>query len=110
MDLDASSRCRSQKDMIIASGYSYAGRREVLYEQPAVLECCVAGVPTLRGETVRHSSAAPGRLRILRGAGCLAANVWPRFKIPRQYDFATRCQDRGRQGAPPQLIAEEKNA
>ena len=45
-----------KKDMIIASGYNVYPRdvEEVLYEHPAVLECCVAGVPDqYRGETVK---------------------------------------------------------
>ena len=45
-----------KKDMIIASGYNVYPRdvEEVLYEHPAVLECCVAGVADqYRGETVK---------------------------------------------------------
>ncbi|HEY8489335.1 long-chain-fatty-acid--CoA ligase [Thermaerobacter litoralis] len=45
-----------KKDMIIASGYNVYPREveEVLYEHPAVAECCVAGVPDpYRGETVK---------------------------------------------------------
>jgi long-chain acyl-CoA synthetase len=104
-----------KKDMIIASGYNVYPRdvEEVLYEHPAVLECCVAGVPdAYRGETVKAfvvqrpgASATPEEL----DAFCrerLAA-----FKIPRQYEF--------RDALPKtavgkvlrrQLIAEEKNA
>ena len=45
-----------KKDMIIASGYNVYPRdvEEVLYEHPAIRECCVAGVPDrYRGETVK---------------------------------------------------------
>jgi long-chain acyl-CoA synthetase len=45
-----------KKDMIIASGYNVYPRdvEEVVYEHPAVKECCVVGVPdAYRGETVK---------------------------------------------------------
>jgi long-chain acyl-CoA synthetase len=45
-----------KKDMIIASGYNVYPRdvEEVLYEHPAIRECCVAGIPDgYRGETVK---------------------------------------------------------
>jgi long-chain acyl-CoA synthetase len=45
-----------KKDMIIASGYKVYPRdvEEVLYEHPAIKECCVAGIPeSYRGETVK---------------------------------------------------------
>ena len=45
-----------KKDMIIASGYNVYPRdvEEVIYEHPAIQECCVAGVPDpYRGETVK---------------------------------------------------------
>jgi long-chain acyl-CoA synthetase len=102
-----------KKDMIISSGYNVYPRdvEEVLYEHPAVLECCVAGVPdAYRGETVKAfvvqragASATPEEL----DAFCrerLAA-----FKVPRVYEF--------RDALPKtavgkvlrrQLIAEEK--
>jgi long-chain acyl-CoA synthetase len=53
-----------KKDMIIASGYNVYPRdvEEVIYEHPAVQECCVAGVPdAYRGETVKaYVVARPG--------------------------------------------------
>ncbi len=45
-----------KKDMIIASGYNVYPRdvEEVIYEHPAIKECCVAGVAdAYRGETVK---------------------------------------------------------
>jgi long-chain acyl-CoA synthetase len=53
-----------KKDLIIASGYNVYPREveEVIYEHPAVKECCVAGIPdAYRGETVKaYVVARPG--------------------------------------------------
>jgi len=80
-----------KKDMIIASGYNVYPRdvEEVLYEHPAVLECCVAGVADpYRGETVKAY--------IVKRAGAEVTNEeldafcrerLAAFKIPRIYEF-----------------------
>jgi long-chain acyl-CoA synthetase len=80
-----------KKDMIIASGYNVYPRdvEEVLYEHPAVLECCVAGVPdAYRGETVkafivRRSGAEVTEEQL--DAFC-RERLAP-FKVPRLYEF-----------------------
>jgi long-chain acyl-CoA synthetase len=80
-----------KKDMIITSGYNVYPRdvEEVLYEHPAIVECCVAGVPdAYRGEMVkafvvlRSNAAATAEVLDAFCRQRLAA-----FKVPRAYDF-----------------------
>ncbi|GAC1325150.1 MAG: long-chain fatty acid--CoA ligase [Chloroflexota bacterium] len=80
-----------KKDMIIASGFNVYPRdvEEVLYEHPAVLECCVAGAPDqYRGETVKAYIVARTGVPVTPDeldAFC-RARLAP-YKIPRLYEF-----------------------
>jgi acyl-CoA synthetase (AMP-forming)/AMP-acid ligase II len=86
-----------KKDMIISSGYNVYPRdvEEVLYEHPAVLECCVAGIPdAYRGETVKafvvlRAGASPLPQRRWTPS---VANAWRRSKCHACTSSATPCQ------------------
>ncbi|MDQ6670897.1 MAG: long-chain fatty acid--CoA ligase [Chloroflexota bacterium] len=80
-----------KKDMIIASGYNVYPRdvEEVLYEHPAVLECCVAGLPdTYRGETIKaYVVARPGAQVTAEALDAFCRERLAAFKVPRVYEF-----------------------
>lgn len=117
-----------QKDMIIAGGYNIYPREieEVLYEHPAVEECCVAGVPDeYRGETVKAYVVL--KPRATATADELIAHCRERlaaFKVPRLVELRKSLptnnvgkilrrslveQEQRRLGAkgPPLLVVEE---
>jgi long-chain acyl-CoA synthetase len=102
-----------KKDMIIASGYNVYPRdvEEVLYEHPAVLECCVAGVAdAYRGENIKaYVVLRAGASATAEELDAFCRERLAAFKIPRVYEF--------RDALPKsavgkvlrrQLIAEEK--
>jgi long-chain acyl-CoA synthetase len=80
-----------KKDMIIASGYNVYPRdvEEVLYEHPAVLECCVAGVADqYRGETVKaYVVVRPGFQVTDEDLDAFCRERLAAFKIPRIYEY-----------------------
>ncbi len=80
-----------KKDMIIASGYNVYPRdvEEVLYEHPAVLECCVAGVPDqYRGETIKaYVVLRPGAQVTNEELDAFCRERLAAFKIPRIYAY-----------------------
>jgi long-chain acyl-CoA synthetase len=80
-----------KKDMIIASGYNVYPRdvEEVLYEHPAVLECCVAGVADqYRGETIKaYIVKRPGAEVTDDELDAFCRERLAAFKIPRVYEF-----------------------
>jgi long-chain acyl-CoA synthetase len=80
-----------KKDMIIASGYNVYPRdvEEVLYEHPAVLECCVAGVADqYRGETVKaYVVKRPGAEVTNEELDAFCRERLAAFKVPRIYEF-----------------------
>ncbi len=80
-----------KKDMIIASGYNVYPRdvEEVLYEHPAVLECCVAGVPDeYRGETVKaYVVTRPGGAVTDEELDAFCRERLAAFKVPRIYEY-----------------------
>jgi long-chain acyl-CoA synthetase len=80
-----------KKDMIIASGYNVYPRdvEEVLFEHPAVLECCVAGVPDqYRGETVKaYVVVRPGAAITPEALDVFCRERLAAFKAPRLYEF-----------------------
>ncbi|HEV7666534.1 MAG TPA: long-chain fatty acid--CoA ligase [Chloroflexota bacterium] len=80
-----------KKDMIIASGYNVYPRdvEEILYEHPAVLECCVAGIPdTYRGETIKaYVVTRPGTEVTAEALDAFCRERLAPFKVPRLYEF-----------------------
>src|SRR5712691_1281743 len=80
-----------KKDMIIASGYNVYPRdvEEVLYEHPAVLECCVAGVPdAYRGETVKAFVVVRPGLEVRdEELDAFCRERLAAFKVPRIYEY-----------------------
>lgn len=80
-----------KKDMIIASGFNVYPRdvEEVLYEHPAVLECCVAGVPDrYRGETVKaYIVTRPGLSVTSTELDVFCRERLAPFKVPHVYEF-----------------------
>jgi long-chain acyl-CoA synthetase len=80
-----------KKDMIIASGYNVYPREveEVLFEHPAVLECCVAGVPdAYRGETVKAFVVKRPDLSLTaEDLDVFCRQRLAAYKVPHQYDF-----------------------
>ncbi|MCA1647717.1 MAG: long-chain fatty acid--CoA ligase, partial [Chloroflexi bacterium] len=80
-----------KKDMIIASGYNVYPRdvEEILYEHPAVLECCVAGVrDQYRGETVKaYIVKRPGVEVTSTELDAFCRERLAAFKVPRLYEF-----------------------
>jgi long-chain acyl-CoA synthetase len=80
-----------KKDMIIASGYNVYPRdvEEVLYEHPAVLECCVAGIADqYRGETVKaYIVKRPGAEVSNEELDAFCRERLAVFKVPRLYEF-----------------------
>jgi long-chain acyl-CoA synthetase len=80
-----------KKDMIITSGYNVYPRdvEEVLYEHPAVLECCVAGVPdAYRGEMVKaYVVLRDGATATAEDLDAFCRERLAAFKAPRAYDF-----------------------
>jgi long-chain acyl-CoA synthetase len=80
-----------KKDMIIASGYNVYPRdvEEVLFEHPAVLECCVAGVPDqYRGETIKaYVVLRPGAAVTTEALDAFCRERLAAFKVPRLYEF-----------------------
>jgi long-chain acyl-CoA synthetase len=80
------------KDMIIASGYNVYPRdvEEVLYEHPAVLECCVVGVPdAYRGETVKAFIVLrPGSPSVSDAElDAFCRERLAVYKVPKRYEF-----------------------
>ncbi len=80
-----------KKDMIIASGYNVYPRdvEEVLYEHPAIQECCVAGVPDgYRGETVKAFVVVKSGATLTADdlAAFCAERLAP-FKVPKIVEF-----------------------
>ncbi len=80
-----------KKDMIIASGYNVYPREveEVLYEHPAVAECCVAGVPDpYRGETVKaYIVPRPGRSVTADEIIAFCRERLAAYKVPKLVEF-----------------------
>lgn len=80
-----------QKDMIIAGGFNIYPREieEILYENEAVLECVVAGIPDpYRGETVKAYIVLKEGATITEeelDKYCRAELA--AFKVPRAYEF-----------------------
>jgi long-chain acyl-CoA synthetase len=102
-----------KKDMIIVSGYNVYPRdvEEVLYEHPAVLECCVAGVPDqYRGETVKaYVVTRPGAEATPEDLDAFCRERLAAFKVPRLYEFrATLPKSAVGKVLRRQLVAEEK--
>jgi long-chain acyl-CoA synthetase len=80
-----------KKDMIIASGYNVYPRdvEEVLYEHPAVLECCVAGIADqYRGETIKaYIVVRPGAHVTNEELDAFCRERLAAFKVPRIYAY-----------------------
>jgi long-chain acyl-CoA synthetase len=80
-----------KKDMIIASGYNVYPRdvEEVLYEHPAVLECCVAGIPDqYRGENVKaYVVKRPAAHVTAEELDAFCRERLAPFKVPHLYEF-----------------------
>ncbi len=80
-----------KKDMIIASGFNVYPREveEVLYEHPAVKECCVAGVPDpYRGETVKaYVVVQPGAACDVDALTAFCRERLAAYKVPRIFEF-----------------------
>jgi long-chain acyl-CoA synthetase len=80
-----------KKDMIIASGYNVYPRdvEEVLYEHPAVLECCVAGIADqYRGETIKaYVVLRPGLQVSDEELDAFCRERLAAFKVPRIYEY-----------------------
>ncbi|HEY8415911.1 MAG TPA: AMP-binding protein, partial [Thermaerobacter sp.] len=80
-----------KKDMIIASGYNVYPREveEVLYEHPAVAECCVAGVPDpYRGETVKaYVVLKPGASATTEELVSFCRQRLAPYKVPKLVEF-----------------------
>jgi long-chain acyl-CoA synthetase len=80
-----------KKDMIIASGYNVYPRdvEEVLFEHPAILECCVAGIPDqYRGETVKAFIVLRAGAEVSQEElDAFCRQRLASFKVPRLYDF-----------------------
>jgi long-chain acyl-CoA synthetase len=80
-----------KKDMIIAGGFNVYPRdvEEVLYEHPAVLEACVAGIPdAYRGETIKAFVVLrPGATATEDELNVFCREHLAAFKVPRVYDF-----------------------
>jgi long-chain acyl-CoA synthetase len=76
-----------KKDMIIASGYNVYPRdvEEVIYEHPAIKECCVAGVPdAYRGETVKaYLVLRPGARYDLDEFSAFCRERLAAYKVPK---------------------------
>jgi long-chain acyl-CoA synthetase len=77
--------------MIIASGYNVYPRdvEEVIYEHPAVHECCVAGVPdAYRGETVKAFVVLrPGATLTADELDAFCRERLAVFKVPKIVEF-----------------------
>jgi long-chain acyl-CoA synthetase len=80
-----------KKDMIIAAGYNVYPRdvEEVLFEHPAVLECCVAGVPdAYRGETVKAFIVKRPTLDVTaEDLDAFCRQRLAAYKVPHVYEF-----------------------
>jgi long-chain acyl-CoA synthetase len=80
-----------KKDMIIASGYNVYPRdvEEVIYEHPAIQECCVAGVPdSYRGETVKAFVVVkPGATLTEDELTAFCRERLAAFKVPKLIEF-----------------------
>jgi long-chain acyl-CoA synthetase len=80
-----------KKDTIIASGYNVYPRdvEEVIYEHPAIQECCVAGVPDpYRGETVKAFVVAkPGATVTADELTAFCRERLAVFKVPKLIEF-----------------------
>ncbi len=80
-----------KKDMIIAGGFNVYPRdvEEVLYEHPAIGECCVAGVPDpYRGETVKaYLVLRPGASVTETELERFCRERLAPFKIPTRWEF-----------------------
>ncbi|SFB24335.1 long-chain acyl-CoA synthetase [Lentibacillus halodurans] len=80
-----------KKNMIIAGGYNIYPREveEVLYENEAVQEAVVAGVPDpYRGETVKaYVVLKPGHQVEEEALNAFCRNHLAAFKVPRIYEF-----------------------
>jgi long-chain acyl-CoA synthetase len=80
-----------KKDMIIASGYNVYPRdvEEVIYEHPAIQECCVAGVPdAYRGETVKAFVVLkPGAALTADELSAYCRERLAAFKVPKLVEF-----------------------
>jgi long-chain acyl-CoA synthetase len=80
-----------KKDMIIASGYNVYPRdvEDVLYEHPAIQECCVAGVPdSYRGETVKAFVVLkPGATLTADDLTAYCRERLAAFKVPKLIEF-----------------------
>jgi long-chain acyl-CoA synthetase len=80
-----------KNDMIIASGYNVYPRdvEEVLYEHPAIQECCVAGVPSAyRGETVKaYVVLKPNATLTAEDLTAYCQKNLAAFKVPKIIEF-----------------------
>lgn len=80
-----------KKDLIIASGYNVYPREveEVLFEHPAVLEACVAGIPDeYRGETVKAYLVLKEGISVSgQELEAFCRERLAAYKVPRVYEF-----------------------
>jgi long-chain acyl-CoA synthetase len=80
-----------KKDMIIASGYNVYPRdvEEVLFEHPAVLECCVVGIPdAYRGESVKAFVVKRPDVEVTAEAlDAFCRQRLAAYKVPHAYEF-----------------------
>jgi long-chain acyl-CoA synthetase len=77
--------------MIIASGYNVYPRdvEEVLFEHPAVLECCVIGIPdAYRGESVKAFVVKRPDVEVTAEAlDAFCRQRLAAYKVPHAYEF-----------------------
>lgn len=82
-----------KKDMIIAGGFNIYPREieEVLYENEAIQECVVAGIPDpYRGETVKaYIVLKEGKSITEKELDAYCREQLAAFKVPRIYEFRT---------------------
>ena len=82
-----------KKDMIIAGGFNIYPREieEILYENEAIQECVVAGIPDpYRGETVKaYIVLKEGKTLTEKELDAFCREHLAAFKVPRVYEFRT---------------------
>lgn len=82
-----------KKDMIIAGGFNIYPREieEILYENEAIQECVVAGIPDpYRGETVKaYIVLKEGKTLTEKELDTFCREHLAAFKVPRIYEFRT---------------------
>ena len=103
-----------KKDMILASGYNVYPREieEVLYEHPAVAECCVAGVPDpYRGETVKaYVVVRPGTTVTAEEIIAFCRQRLAAYKVPKLVEFRSDLPKTAVGKVLRRLLVEEEKA